>query len=111
MENICENYKGHGDLKALPCGGCTYCSRAHRNWNSFIADIDDVGQLRDKSRVTQSFPVSGEIQRVAWALAPEEIRDLQQHDEGLSVIIKCLEAGEIPDEKVLAMGSPAMKFY
>ena len=33
----------HGiDLKDLPCGGCSYCTRAHTQWSSFIEDIDDV---------------------------------------------------------------------
>ena len=30
------------DLKDLPCGGCSYCTRAHTQWSSFIEDIDDV---------------------------------------------------------------------
>ena len=108
VEDFCKNYTGHEDLKALPCGGCAYCSRAQQNWNSFISEVDNVGQLRDKSRV---IPVSGEIHLVAWAqaLMPGEIWDLQQHDKDLSIIIKWLEKGEIPD--VLAMGSPAMTFY
>ena len=112
-EDFCGNYTGHGDLKALPCGGCAYCSRAQHNWDSFITEVDDVGQLRDRSGGTSSTPVSGEIQRVSWAqaLTPEEIRDAQKSDEELAIIVKWLEGEGVPDENVLAMGSPAMKFY
>ena len=46
----CVNFQGHGDLAALPCGGCSYCSRAHKNWNSFLMEVDDVGQLRDQAQ-------------------------------------------------------------
>ncbi|CAG2209720.1 unnamed protein product [Mytilus edulis] len=30
------------NLKQLPCGGCEYCQRAHRNWARFLTDIDEV---------------------------------------------------------------------
>ena len=108
---LCENYQGQGDLAALPCGGCPYCSRAHKNWNSFLMEVDDVGQLRDQG--VHMLPISGRVQRVSWAqaLTPEEIRDAQKNDEELAIIVKWLEGGGVPDENVLAMGSPAMKFY
>ena len=43
----------------------------------------------------------------------EEIRGVQQNDEELAIVVKWMEGGEgeVTDENVLAMGSPAMKFY
>ena len=41
----CENYKLGFDLSQLPCGGCHYCTRAHKNWSQFAKDIDDVRPL------------------------------------------------------------------
>ena len=39
------------------------------------------------------------------------IRGVQQNDEELAIVVKWMEGGEVPDENVLALGSPAMKFY
>ena len=110
---FCENYQGHGDLAALPCRGCSYCSRAHKNWNSFLMEVDDVGQLRDQAQGVHMLPILGRVQQVSWAqaLTPEEIQGVQQNDEELAIVVKWMEGGEVPDENVLAMGSPAMKFY
>ena len=112
----CGNYQGPGDLAALPCGGggVLLLSQAHKNWNSFLMEVDDVGQLRDQAQGVHMLPISGTVQQVSWAqaLIPEEIRDLQQNDEELGIIVKWLEGGGgVPDENVLAMGSPAMQFY
>ena len=92
---FCENYQGHGDLAALPCGGCSYCSRAHKNWNSFLMEVDDVGQLRDQAQGVHMLPISGRVQQVSWAqaLTPEEIRGLQQNDEELAIVVKWMEKG------------------
>ncbi|CAC5418881.1 unnamed protein product [Mytilus coruscus] len=38
----CLHYKPNISLKQLPCGGCEYCQRAHRNWARFLTDIDEV---------------------------------------------------------------------
>ena len=38
-----EGHYIHGvELKDLPCGGCSYCTRAHMQWLSFIGEVDDV---------------------------------------------------------------------
>ena len=91
----CENYQGHGDLAALPCGGCSYCSRAHKNWNSFLMEVDDVGQLGDQAQGVHMLPISGRVQQVSWAqaLTPEEIRGVQQNDEELAIVVKWMERG------------------
>ena len=62
---LCENYQGQGDLAALPCGGCSYCARAHKNWNSFLMEVDDVGQLRDQAQKVHMLPISGRVQQVS----------------------------------------------
>ena len=72
-----------------------------------------MGQLRDQAQGVHMLPISGRVQQVSWAqaLTPEEIRGLQDNDDELAIIVKWLEGGEVPDENVLAMDSPAMKFY
>ncbi len=36
----CRNYKMGFAIDQLPCGGCTYCRRAHKNWAQFAEDVD-----------------------------------------------------------------------
>ena len=57
------NFQGHRDLAALPCGGCYYCSRAHKNCNSFLMEVGDVGQLRDQAQGVHMLPISGRVQQ------------------------------------------------
>ena len=32
-------------METLPCGGCSYCVRANKNWNKFLQKVDDVVNL------------------------------------------------------------------
>ena len=35
--------------KDLPCGGCHYCTRAHRQWGQFTDEVDDAVRLAGNS--------------------------------------------------------------
>ena len=37
----CDCYRAENKVEDLPCGGCSYCQRAHRQWARFNEDIDD----------------------------------------------------------------------
>ena len=39
---FCEAYQAGVELACLPCGGCRYCERAHREWARFERDVDEV---------------------------------------------------------------------
>ena len=41
----CDCYLAGDDVKNLPCGGCAYCSSAHKQWSRFNEDVDDVVPL------------------------------------------------------------------
>ena len=32
-------------IEKLPCGGCSYCSRAHKQWSCFNDDVNDIVPL------------------------------------------------------------------
>ena len=103
------NYQGHGDLAALPCGGCSYCSTAHKNWNNFLMEVDDVGQLRYQAQGVHMLPISGRVQQLSWAqaLTPEEIRGLQQSDDELAIIVSQMAGkGESHKRKCAGHGEP-----
>ena len=38
----CNNYGVERVLSELPCGGCTYCTRAHNHWLKIVQDFDDA---------------------------------------------------------------------
>ncbi len=43
----CSCYDGTSFLQALPCGGCSSCTRKHKDW-SVLQEIDDVVPLISK---------------------------------------------------------------
>ena len=44
----CPNFRPEIELRQLPCGGCAYCTRAHKNWTKFIQDVDEAVSLTKK---------------------------------------------------------------
>ena len=38
----CESFRPDIQPSDLPCGGCPYCTRAHRQWAGFLEEVDDV---------------------------------------------------------------------
>ena len=45
----CDCYREGISVEDLPCGGCAYCRRAHRQWARFNEDVDDVVPLAVRS--------------------------------------------------------------
>ena len=41
----CDCYRAGTKVEDLPCGGCAYCRRVHRQWARFNDDVDDVVPL------------------------------------------------------------------
>ena len=59
----CDCYRAGTRVSDLPCGGCAYCTRAHRQWARFNDDVDDVVPLavrninvQDRNRAQSSNP-------------------------------------------------------
>ena len=51
---FCSNYTPDEILSKLPCGGCAYCKRAHRTWNTFLHEIDKAVPLTKHKKVKSS---------------------------------------------------------
>ena len=47
---LCENYRLGILPESLPCGGCSYCHKAHKNWSYFADVVDDIVQLAVKPK-------------------------------------------------------------
>ena len=52
-ESECSNWNSEVKLKDLPCNGCRYCQRVHKNWSKFLQEVDDVVPLTKKGKTTQ----------------------------------------------------------
>ena len=49
----CENYRLGVRPEGLPCGGCSYCQKAHDNWSHFVDVVDDVVPLARKKQISE----------------------------------------------------------
>ena len=62
---MCEEFRLGFDLQDLPCGGCAYCTRAHKNWAPFVETVDNVVPL-----ASQPKEVNGQkVQRIQCIVA------------------------------------------
>ena len=50
QSDLCEEYRMGITPEDLPCGGCPYCLRAHKDWASFAEGVDHVVPLQVKPR-------------------------------------------------------------
>ncbi|MCG8109820.1 MAG: RNase H-like domain-containing protein, partial [Candidatus Thiodiazotropha taylori] len=106
----CDCYRAGQNLSDLPCGGCNYCTRAHKQWARVNTDVDDVVPLAVRS-VQPMNPVSvlTGIQTVSnWmeSLSALELREAQVEDPNIGIIINWLEHSYEPTTRVLQLCSP-----
>ncbi|CAC5376396.1 unnamed protein product [Mytilus coruscus] len=47
-ELLCPGFSTEVELSDLPCKGCKYCAKAHRQWSGFAEDVDYVVPLASK---------------------------------------------------------------
>ena len=103
--DFCDCYIAGKDLASLPCGGCSYCSRAHTQWVRFEDEVDNVVPLavRKVVKVTEPFGMGSN-----WLTGKtfQELRDQQLKDKDLSMLIDWLE-GATPGKLELSLASRA----
>jgi hypothetical protein len=128
----CDCYQAGSKLEDLPCGGCTFCSRAHNQWSRFHEDVDDVIPLAVRQVETVMFEVkqvysqsdeqvdspevnpetATEIHEGNWfnSYTSDKIRDLQLSDHDLRPVMLWMEDGVSPTQHELFLMSPATKY-
>ena len=136
-EPECTDYKFGMKLVDLPCGGCAYCTKAHKNWAEFAKEVDDAVPLskgaKEKRESRRSdfmarvmkvntvdiLDFGREIEVIVPALsevtvdmATEEwdIKSEQGKDSDLQILATWLGGGA-PTENDLFSASPAAKYY
>ena len=120
----CDCYKAGLSVEDLPCGGCPYCRRAHRQWARFNDDVDDVVPLAIRSidlDMTQNnsqpqgtqgasnTPVASHLPRTSnWAdsLSSFQLSEAQRNDPNIGIVMHWLEHCYTPTNRELQLSSP-----
>ena len=124
---VCEGYRFEVELHDLPCGGCSYCTKRHKEWTRFINTVDDVVPLGHVPRVSsvsvaECIPVTHMEIEVRQTVVDDPVRadeDLpsptlvkkeQEKDQQFEPLRKWLTHKETIDEGTLFLLSPEGKF-
>ena len=120
----CDCYKAGLSVEELPCGGCPYCRRAHRQWARFHDDVDDVVPMvirsidldmtQDNSQPqgtqgASNAPVSPHLPRTSnWAdsLSSFQLSEAQSNDPNIGIVMHWLEHCYTPTARELQLSSP-----
>ena len=106
----CDCYRAGTRIEDLPCGGCHYCSKVHRQWAIFNDDVDDVVPLAVRSvragLAEQALSGANPVSNWVVGLSSLQLRDAQQNDSSLGVITHWLEYSYEPSKRELLLCSP-----
>jgi hypothetical protein len=126
IEQECDCYAAGASPESLPCGGCSYCVRAHNQWSRFTDEVDDVIPLVRKSIPFEEF--LSENPSDAYNIFVASLQDdhylsiswvegysaavvgrMQREDVDISVVIKWVEKNVEPEKLQLHLQSPVTR--
>ena len=94
----------------LPCGGCHYCTPAHKQWARFNDDVDDVVPLAIRSveaaMPDQAMPEHQVVSNWVENLSSIELRRAQTHDPSIGIVMNWLEHSYEPTVSELQLTGP-----
>ena len=106
----CDCYTAGQNVSDLPCGGCNYCRRAHRQWARFNNDVDDIVPLAVRSIEVevQDIDSSGAQTISNWmeGLSRLELREAQTQDPNIGLVMNWLEHSYEPTTRELQLTGP-----
>ena len=106
----CDCYGAGQRLGDLPCGGCHYCTRAHKQWARFNDDVDDVVPLAIRSveaaMPDQAMPEHQVVSNWVENLSSIELRRAQTHDPSIGIVMNWLEHSYEPTVRELQLTGP-----
>ena len=106
----CDCYTAGQNVSDLPCGGCNYCRRAHRQWARFNDDVDDIVPLAVRSIEVevQDIDSSGAQTISNWmeGLSRLELREAQTQDQNIGLVMNWLEHSYEPTTRELQLTGP-----
>ncbi|MCG8035188.1 MAG: DDE-type integrase/transposase/recombinase [Candidatus Thiodiazotropha taylori] len=106
----CDCYRAGMSVDNLPCGGCDYCRRAHRQWARFNEDVDDVIPLAVRSIQAndsdQPLPRTRAILNWVDGLSSLQLGEAQRNDPSIGLVMHWLEHCYEPTTRELQLCSP-----
>lgn len=112
----CNCYYAGCTVETLPCGGCSFCTRAHEQWSRFEEDVDDVVPLSVKEVPIRVHEKSAKvdvraIQGGTWfeCRSMEDWQTLQERDADISPVVEWLHSNSGPSGAELAKSSQVTK--
>ena len=106
----CDFYRAGQNLRYLPCGGCHYCMRAHKQWALFNNSVDDVVPLAvlsvDLSPSDQTELGLQQISNWVDELSSLELRRAQIEDLNIGIVINWIEHSYEPTTPELQLTGP-----
>lgn len=89
-----------GKIEELACGGYHYCRGAHKNWDNFLDEVDNIVPLTEIKKVSVDKMTQRDekikvrlVDQQSWIQGHtnDEIKSAQRNDTALQIIIKWLE--------------------
>ena len=104
----CHCYLAGQDISTLPCGGCSFCTRAQAQWSRFEDDVDDIVPL-----ALRAVNLDQAERESSWfaGYTPGQLRDYQFGDPTLTKLLIWAEGGPAPTEQELMLSAPATKHF
>ena len=113
----CDCYSAGQKLRKLPCGGCHYCTRAHKQWARFNDDVALLAMhsveavMPDQAmpdQATSDQAMSGTQAFSKWmeGLSSQELRRAQIKDPNIGIVINWLEHSYEPTTRELQLTGP-----
>ena len=138
LATVCDCYHSWVKPEDLPCGGCFFCTRAHKEWARFEDEVEDVVPLSVKHVLAtpssnQYTLVHGGLQLVRRAVldpdvdkgassdewvvwtsskySSDQLRDRQRQDSDVYPLVDWVENQRTPSQAEYQLCSPATKFF
>ena len=107
----CPCYSPGCSLKALPCGGCAFCTQVEMQWKTFNDSVDDIVSLlvrratEDKMNRDQE---TIELSQADWpGCSYTDLIQMQEKDPDLSIILDWIKNKREPSTQELFGSSVA----
>ena len=105
----CDCYSAGARLQDLPCQGCPFCTRAHKQWERFSEDVDDVVPLAYSTDFAEVLKVSSVEVNWTDSFSTKEKCEEQDKDPHLCTVKSWLKDQFLPSNEQLMSQAPEVK--
>ena len=102
----CNEYRPNVSLSSLPCGGCSFCTRTRKQWETFEEDVDYVIPISVRSTELGTREQSTDI-----LFDKQKIRCAQSQDLDIKHILSWLKNEYEPSAQELKLSSKTVRHF